>query len=435
MRKLFFFSFLHAFHFFTRHVTCRLNNSSKNDLSLFLTKKCPDGSIGIGDACLCSEESKHRSCQLGHLRNFLPPRTEFDRYLTRSRRIKDSSFGRSLASYILRKSLPRRVQGYPTNLNCSAMKCHEPSIGKYIRYNAHLTYSIFKRSALISDGKARNSDNVLFDLPIISYPSPPGFRWARSVPDCYMLFSEASWNCGFANIFQPPMRELSASSDDDIFELAINGIRAKNHIWQLFIFGKVLDMNSLPSMSVKTFVSRHVVHIPASGFRHNEHTRAAPKVSMHVRQGDSCDFVIGAEMANMSSYLRWDRNNSRPCFAIDVYIKKLRYLQTLYGVNTVYLATDSHEMILRAYNEKSINWIFLNISRESFNRGHWVDFRADEDNEVAFYSAVGDFELLKRGDIFLGTFTSIFGSSIYYKMLGYHMRLIPFMSLDYPLSF
>ena len=54
-------------------------------------------------------------------------------------------------------------------------------------------------------------------------------------------------------------------------------------------------------------------------------------------------------------------------------------------------------MIQRAHNEPLFTWIFLNYSRESFNRGYWVDFRKDEDNEIALFSNIGDMELLKKG--------------------------------------
>ena len=47
---------------------------------------------------------------------------------------------------------------------------------------------------------------------------------------------------------------------------------------------------------------------------------------------------------------------------------------------------------------------------------------------------LADLALLSRGDIFLGAFSSHFSKVAYYSMVGQHLRVLPFMSLDYPLD-
>lgn len=51
----------------------------------------------------------------------------------------------------------------------------------------------------------------------------------------------------------------------------------------------------------------------------------------------------------------------------------------------------------------------------------------------SFFSAVADIELLKRGDIFIGTLASHFSKLLYASMVGYQMRMLPFISLDFPM--
>ena len=43
-------------------------------------------------------------------------------------------------------------------------------------------------------------------------------------------------------------------------------------------------------------------------------------------------------------------------------------------------------------------------------------------------------EILKRGDIFIGTLASHFSKNLYSAMVGYQMRMIPFISLDFPIA-
>ena len=64
-------------YYFNRERNLTKNNiqCSREKLSLFISRKCPDGAIGIGDSCSCSYhpvQEKNTSCQLGFMRQFLP---------------------------------------------------------------------------------------------------------------------------------------------------------------------------------------------------------------------------------------------------------------------------------------------------------------------------------------------------------------------------
>jgi hypothetical protein len=118
-------------------------------------------------------------------------------------------------------------------------------------------------------------------------------------------------------------------------------------------------------------------------------------------------------------------------------MSKLYKLKELYGVKRVYLATDSQDMIYRTFVEKDFNWIYINVTRDAFNSRTFVDNRMRHETsfrEIALFSAVADLELMRRGDIFLGAFSSHYSKLSYYLMSGSKMRAIPFISVDYTLA-
>ena len=152
-------------------------------------------------------------------------------------------------------------------------------------------------------------------------------------------------------------------------------------------------------------------------------------VSMQVRQGDSCDWVIRRWDPTISRI--WDRKKRggrrvRKCFALNVYMEHLYRLHEMYNVQTVYLSTDSQDMIDLAKNDTSFEWIFLDNSRHKFHFNesgahwarNWIEFRHDVFNEEILFSSVADLNLLKYGDIFLGQFSSLFSKLAYYIMIG-----------------
>jgi hypothetical protein len=265
-------------------------------------------------------------------------------------------------------------------------------------------------------------------------------------------------------------------------------VHRPDHMSQLLLYGHLLVMLSRPSDPVWKFIQQHLVYLTpstteggASGplLQHassesrttllkamsdvrNGHAfpsslssqpqqRRILSVSMHVRQGDSCDYEVRYELPPESRYLS-SKSGQRPCYHVDVYIRRLHELRELYGVSRVYLATDSQEMLKRAQQETQFEWIYLHLSRDLFSSSpttttasdtisaarestkKWVDFYPHSSNSLVTPSAVADLFLMKFGDLFLGAFTSHFSKLSFYLLVGTKMSLLPFVSLDYPLS-
>jgi hypothetical protein len=97
-------------------------------------------------------------------------------------------------------------------------------------------------------------------------------------------------------------------------------------------------------------------------------------------------------------------------------------------------------MIARAHQETSLTWVFINSSRDVYNDREslgiykYIDYLNSKANEVVLFGGLADLALLSRGDIFLGAFSSHFSKVAYYSMVGQHLRVLPFVSLDYPLD-
>ena len=101
---------------------------------------------------------------------------------------------------------------------------------------------------------------------------------------------------------------------------------------------------------------------------------------------DSCDLKINEEVSKMTQYLRQDMQ--MPCFNIEIYFQKLQQLQQMYSISTVYLATDSLEMISRTRKEKMVTF------------GE-IQCRGSVDNYLSFFSAISDVLRLRNWDLFL----------------------------------
>ena len=112
---------------------------------------------------------------------------------------------------------------------------------------------------------------------------------------------------------------------------------------------------------------------------------------------DSCDIKINEEVPKMTQYLKQDM--LRPCFNIEIYFQKLQQLQQMYSISTVYLATDSLEMISRTRKEKLVTWIYLDIERNHFDKNFGeIQCRGSVDNYLSFFS---DVLRLRNWDLFL----------------------------------
>lgn len=403
---------------------------SIQDLSLPDIFNCPDGQIGLGKNCVCGSESGDpKPCSLASTRSFLPP---VETVLDEERhQICDEQ----LSSFFNFKFLERIrdhvtvEQGYPQHDDCSHDTCHTPSIGKYIRYSSFINYALLRK---LSFGESRFVD-LHYDY---------GWRWAVNVSQC-QADKNSSWNCAFVPFSHPIHRKKAESlrSDEnlflDLFNRTMQMVTSNpNNAIQIVIYGKLLNLLTRPSDAATSYINDHLISLhpdSAQGSRFKAFGRVV-SVSMHVRQGDSCDTILDHEVASMERYLSKDLK-VRPCFAVNVYLKKLDELRARYNVSRVYLATDSQEMINRTYQRPEFNWIFINVSRQFLDKKNgWIDFREPSDYADILFSAVSDLVLLRRGDIFVGTFTSHYSKIAYYSMAGNKLRLPPFVSLDYPLS-
>ena len=71
----------------------------------------------------------------------------------------------------------------------------------------------------------------------------------------------------------------------------------------------------------------------------------------------------------------------------------------MYSISTVYLATDSLEMISRTRKEKIVTWIYLDIERNHFDKNFGeIQCRGSVDNYLSFFS---DVLRLRNWDLFL----------------------------------
>ena len=79
--------------------------------------------------------------------------------------------------------------------------------------------------------------------------------------------------------------------------------------------------------------------------------------------------------------------------------------------------------------------VYVDVDRTHFNKKHgFIECRDPSDDRLTFLSAIADIFLLQHGSFFIGTFTSIYSKLMYYRMIGYKLRLLPFISLDFPIS-
>ena len=409
-------------------VTTVRSDFSRCRLSILDTiTHCGDGNIGFGNNCDCSAES----CHLAHMTSFLPsPSMYLQSYRDELRTLCDRAMSVEFGKVLLNSSIVTKRQGYPFSKVCSSAydpKCHHPSIGKYIRYQSLMEYSVNGfRGEISPSGDKRNT------FVDISFPN--GWIWAAGLEECKNISRDGSWNCLFDSVTE--IEGLKFKKDekadlklfDRIFEIRRNNTDSAAHV---MMYGKIIDLMTRPSTAVKLYMQKNVVSMNKQLF--NE---SYPAVSMHVRQGDSCNQVVSIVAEKVIS-VSSNTGANRKCFSVDVYMKNLHRLRDLYGVKRVYLATDSDEMIARAIQEKEYNWIFLNISRSAFQSDQYIDIRMKTDTELrrdAAFSAASDLQLLRRGDIFLGAFSGHFSKVIYYLMSGSKMKQIPFVSIDFTLD-
>jgi hypothetical protein len=355
-------------------------------------------------------------------------------------------------------TVPVVKQGFPYHV----------SLGKYLRFASLLQYHHF----------TGQNGNYVVDYSL------DGFKWSKLLPDCKDQVTEkdTGWNCGFDSwtklknknyTYKPdslPTAHPGLGFDFSVVDKVMASRLARpNHISQVLLYGKLLSVMASPSKLAKQFFIEHLVSLNAhhwgntneyldqsscegnnntclfkdlAGFLNtttmpqvNQRGETITSVTMHVRQGDSCDYTLEHEVSNMDQYFSEGESGNRPCFSVEVYMQRLHQLRVMYNVRRVYLTTDSDAMIERAKKEHEFNWIYLNSSRQAFDKKFSdIESRGTDMNYVAYFSTIADIQLMRFGDIFLGAFTSQLSKLGFYLMCGHKMRLPPFVSLDYPLG-
>jgi hypothetical protein len=159
-----------------------------------------------------------------------------------------------------------------------------------------------------------------------------------------------------------------------------------------------------------------------------------PSAAVQVRHGDSCEGPMSTSKGPRNMMIRGGRRLYRYCYAWQVYLRELHALRDAYGLQTVYLATDDPKVIAEASADRTsgLNWVWVDWPREQLARPKpWVEFRANLDEHVPL-SLAAELHLLGHADMFVGSFGSQVGRSIYYRMLA-GVRggtLPPFVSVD-----
>lgn len=421
---------------------------SLKDFPLFQYSSCESGSIGIGPNCECTQHE----CRLAYARQYLPMSDALQ--LQHERKDCRTALARRLHSYVLTHSKKAGTRGYPIDVDCSALQSSiessiseklphvcTRSLGKFLRFSSIHIFNEYL-STLLKFPAFGNQ----FTLKDVYYSA--SWRPVQGVSSCNFSNSlDNGWNCLFQSVAQlPPVLEEDkvAVSDQDLqeaFKQLIQSRHNEDNVVQVLLYGLLLSIMSRPSKQVSDFTVKHLVHSDSGlktffdSSKDSAQTRGL-SVSMHVRRGDACDYHILQE----ADYYKVRYLNGpwyqRPCFSVDMYMDQLRKIHARYGITTVYLATDSEEMITRAKQERGFQWVYLDFPRDvfSYQEGWWVDFYNQDDFEDISLSAAADLNLLKQGDIFLGAFSSHFSKLIFYMMAGYQQVIPPFVSMDYCLG-
>ena len=466
---------------------------SRQDITFFKSQSCKDGTVGQAESCMCANTKGN--CELRSLRSYLPERSMFeDVYYNKHTHVCDRMFAIVFSRHLLQSRKIQPHNGYPQDC-AKETECHTPSLGKYIRYNSLLLFHSYR-------GHANDT------LAEISYSFPFRWakevsQCSSGNPDPAKMAN--GWGCAFQPLSQTLadhekeqalLQHLSVWSNHTHTE-AVEALMptvdvarrsSPDHVSQILLYARMLSLLTTPSAVVRAYMTRqtttlhgHVTQTHALDYNPNphsgqhpsvlgatpanppgavstirstgslelsmlaEHTKPPPSISMHVRQGDSCDKILRSAPPGMTHYLHTevdsatkDTTVTRPCFSIDVYMTALRELREQYGSTRVYLSTDSAEMLRRIHTEDSFTWILVNTTVAQYQGrkgpGRYIDFLPNSANEAVLMGGASDMHLLSRGDIFLGAFSSHFSKLLYYSMVGQHMRILPFRSLDYPLS-
>jgi len=130
------------------------------------------------------------------------------------------------------------------------------------------------------------------------------------------------------------------------------------------------------------------------GFQH-------PIIGLHVRYGDGC---LPNQMHRPS------------CEPIESYITEVRRMADIYNVSSVYVASDSSDVIDKLHEMSDMQVLHMPLDRTIFDSQWWIDHRAAYglvDRKQVAESALLDMLMLADCDYFIGTFSSHFSMSAF----------------------
>jgi len=190
----------------------------------------------------------------------------------------------------------------------------------------------------------------------------------------------------------------------------------------ILLMGALSQALYSPTPLIKAFYASRLLV-----FNHTQKmTRPGHSVSIHFRQGDSCG---NRKLTKQDERLVWSSNVGK-CWTWAVYMQLLQKMDDRYGVDTVYLSTDSTEVVTEIQKVRKFNWVMVSGNRNEFRPGStWIEYRNTKQCDTAMLSFT-DMYHLSHGDVFIGNLASFYSALAIYAIVGRIGRLPPFVSVQ-----
>jgi hypothetical protein len=241
----------------------------------------------------------------------------------------------------------------------------------------------------------------------------PVGRWDWAAGVCieenYLCYFQPFGNCTITTV-----GKSRKSLDEAMFEIPPKSM-VYNYYGSFWWRAQLLTYFWKPNEEAKAFIDNIRQKI---GFPPPEEK----VLGIHVRGGDAC----------------FDPNSPRKCWKFSDYMKEANEFRRLYGVTTIYLATDNEEVINSLDRYPEFKFIFIPADRSHYNDKVFIEDRLrakklDTKHEVLF--SMADITLLSECDYFIGTLSSNFGRIAYELMMAKKNYYPPMVTLDIPYCF
>ena len=160
--------------------------------------------------------------------------------------------------------------------------------------------------------------------------------------------------------------------------------------------------------------------------------REGAVLGLHVRHGDSC---LAKEKLR----------TQRTCSPLADYMAHAKSVAALVGARTIYLATDSPQVVAETRDYPEYNWLWIEMPRHDASRKGaklWDErvwsrhvWGMSDWTQMMMWQATVDVMLLSRCSAFVGKFTSNFFRAAYALKAAACECAPPFVSLDSPWCF